>query len=248
VIDARQRHVRLSVSRGNPCSFFQFIPGIGRPAKIVKDSSKLKMSLRKIRIEPDGLAQIRLGRSQLIHKLLRDGDVQIRPRRWVRRAAIEVNRLLVVVQRQLILVLVVVAEPQVVVGPRHIGIKRNGLLKVWYDRQLTAGEKWENRIVQELNEADVIVLQLSRDFLASDYCVKTELATAIRRKEKGEAELIAYVLRACDWQQVPNLAKFQILPRDAKPINRWDKNEYWVDVAKGIREALEKRHSARRES
>jgi internalin A len=91
-------------------------------------------------------------------------------------------------------------------------MERNGLIRVFHDRELTAGEKWEARIVQELNDADVIVLQISNDFLASDYCVRTELPTAILRKERGEAELIAYVLRACAWEQMPDIKQFQLLP------------------------------------
>src|SRR5262249_40450778 len=80
-------------------------------------------------------------------------------------------------------------------------MERNGLIRPWYDRQITAGEKWEARILQELNEADAIVCQLSRDFLASDFCVLTELETAIQRKAAGQAELIAYVLRDCGWRE-----------------------------------------------
>ncbi|HMC59885.1 MAG TPA: COR domain-containing protein, partial [Candidatus Solibacter sp.] len=80
-------------------------------------------------------------------------------------------------------------------------MERNGLLRTWYDRELTAGEKWEPRIRQELIEADVIVCQLSRDFLASDFCMLTEFETALQRKASGEAELIAYVLKSCLWKE-----------------------------------------------
>ena len=125
-------------------------------------------------------------------------------------------------------------------------MERNGLLRMWHDRELTAGEAWDARIEQELNDADVIVLQLSRDFLASEYCVEKELAIGVQRKEKGEAELIAYVLQACAWEHVPDLKMFQILPPGARPINKWNSHEYWVAVADGIRKALEKLQSQRR--
>jgi internalin A len=118
-------------------------------------------------------------------------------------------------------------------------MERNGLLRAsWYDRELTAGEKWEPRILQELNEADVIVCQLSRDFLASDYCIETELDTALQRKAAGEAELIAYVLKACLWRET-RLKEFQILPKDAKPMGS-NKDKFWLEVCEGIQKALEK--------
>jgi internalin A len=125
-------------------------------------------------------------------------------------------------------------------------MERNGLIRPWYDRQLSAGEKWEARILQELSEADIIVCQISRDFLASDFCVLTELDTAIKRHEAGEATLIAYVLKECGWKSVPKLSQFQILPRDAKPIGKWrSKDEYWQNVAQGIEDAVKKLQNSR---
>lgn len=118
-------------------------------------------------------------------------------------------------------------------------MERNGLIRPWYDRALKAGEKWEPRILQELNEADAIICQLSRDFLASDFCVLTELETAIKHQESGEATLIAYVLKDCGWKEVPKLKEFQILPKDAKPLDDWkNKDKYWRAVAEGIQSAL----------
>ena len=91
-----------------------------------------------------------------------------------------------------------------------------------------------------MKQADVILCQLSRDFLSSDFCVLNELGTAIRRKEEGSAELIAYLLKDCGWDEVPKLKQFQMLPRGMKPLRAWNKDEYWRAVAKGIREVLEK--------
>jgi internalin A len=120
-------------------------------------------------------------------------------------------------------------------------MERNGQILTWYDRALPAGERWEESTLQELNSADVIVCQLSRDFLASDFCVLTELDTAIERKLAGDAELVAYVLKECGWKEVSKLKQFQVLPQDAKPLSDWkDGNKYWRAVAEGIKRVLEK--------
>ena len=51
---------------------------------------------------------------------------------------------------------------------------------------------------------------------------------------------MAYVLHACDWKST-EIANFQILPREAKSIDRWrDKHEYWATIADGIKEAVKK--------
>ena len=119
-------------------------------------------------------------------------------------------------------------------------MERNGLIRIWSDRALSAGDRWEQSILQELEAADVIICQLSRDFLASDFCTLVELDTAIKRKMAGEVELIAYVLKQCGWEEVPKLKQFQVLPKGAKPLSKWGKDEYWRAVAEGIQLALEK--------
>jgi internalin A len=130
----------------------------------------------------------------------------------------------------------------------------NGLIRMWYDRALPAGEQWEESILQELKSSDVIICQLSRDFLASEFCV-IELDAAIERKLAGEAELIAYILKDCGWKEVPKLKQFQVLPQDAKPLSDWKNgNKYWRAVAEGIQRVLERmqkeprRHSRQRQS
>ncbi|HYI93717.1 MAG TPA: COR domain-containing protein [Bryobacteraceae bacterium] len=125
-------------------------------------------------------------------------------------------------------------------------MERNGLIHTWFDRELSAGDKWESNILNELKSADIIVCQLSRDFLASDFCVLTELDIAIQRKIDGQAELIAYILKDCGWQDIPRLKQFQVLPRDAMPLANWrNKDKYWRAVAEGIQKVVEKLHARR---
>jgi internalin A len=124
--------------------------------------------------------------------------------------------------------------------------ERSGLVQSWYDGEITAGEEWKPLIEQRLREADVIVCQLSRDFLSSDFCMLNELETAIQRREAGEAALVAYILHDCDWKEVPKLAKFQILPCEAKSIDdRQNKHKYWMEISDGLKEAIKKHRQQR---
>jgi internalin A len=125
-------------------------------------------------------------------------------------------------------------------------LERNGSIRPWYDRALTAGELWEPRILQELESAEVVVIQLSPDFLASDFCVLKELAAAIERKRAGRAELVAYVLRECGWKQVRELGNFQMLPKDLKPVRSWrDPDRFWRAIAEGVASSVEKLRRAK---
>jgi hypothetical protein len=123
---------------------------------------------------------------------------------------------------------------------RHLALlRRDGVISGWHDRKIIAGTEWKKEIGRYLTTADVILLLINADFLASDFCYLTELAEAMRRHERGEARVIPVILRACDWTSAP-FGKLEALPTDAKPITSWpNQDEAFTDVAVGIRRAVE---------
>ncbi|WP_433936853.1 TIR domain-containing protein [Sorangium cellulosum] len=118
-------------------------------------------------------------------------------------------------------------------------LKREGLLQSWHDRRIDAGEERAGQIDRNLDEADVILLLVSADFLASDYCFDKEMKRALDRHDAGQARVIPIILRKTDWQSAP-FARLQALPKGARPVTLWqDRDEAWTDVAIGIRCAIE---------
>ncbi|WP_417384928.1 toll/interleukin-1 receptor domain-containing protein [Gimesia sp.] len=118
-------------------------------------------------------------------------------------------------------------------------LRRNGVISNWHDRRISAGREWEGQIDDHLNSAQVILLLISADFLASDYCSDIELERAMERHNAGEARVIPVILRACDWAG-SQFCKLQALPKDAEPITSWqNRDEAFTDVAKGIRIAVD---------
>ncbi|WP_437682868.1 pentapeptide repeat-containing protein [Sorangium sp. So ce131] len=118
-------------------------------------------------------------------------------------------------------------------------LKREGLLQSWHDRRIAAGDAWAGQIDEHLHEADVILLLVSADFLASDYCFDREMRRALERHDAGEARVIPVILRQTDWHSAP-FARLQALPNDGKPVTSWQNpDEAWTEVAKGIRRAVE---------
>lgn len=119
-----------------------------------------------------------------------------------------------------------------------IVLKRQHVIDDWHDRRISAGQEWEGRIHEHVNSAKVILLLISSDFLASDYCYDIEMARALERHYSGEAIVIPVILRACDWTSAP-FGKLQALPRNAEPVTSWQNiDEAFTGVAKGIREAI----------
>lgn len=118
-------------------------------------------------------------------------------------------------------------------------LKRQGLIDTWHDRRLKPGDHLDFNINKNLEEADVILLLISPDFLASTYCYKIEKARALQRVEEGTAKLISVILRPCEWDQT-DLRYYVVTPTDGKPITKWaDKDDAFLDVARSIRRAIE---------
>jgi len=122
---------------------------------------------------------------------------------------------------------------------KHLSmLKREGVITSWHDRKIGAGKEWEGDIDTHLNTARVILLLVSSDFVASDYCWDVEVKRAMERHEAGEARVIPIILRPVDWKSAP-FGKLQALPTDPKPVTSWsDRDEAFFDVAQGIRAAV----------
>jgi len=120
-------------------------------------------------------------------------------------------------------------------------------VRSWHDRQIGAGDLWKNAIDRNFQEADVILLLISADFLASDYCFDVEMNNALERHAAGEALVIPVILRPVDWQATP-FGKFQALPKDGKPVTTFENRDVALQqVAQGIRIAIDGLLNARRE-
>jgi hypothetical protein len=118
---------------------------------------------------------------------------------------------------------------------RHLSILRNqGLITEWHDRNISAGTEWEKAIDDHLNSAEVILLLISSDFLASKYCYSIEMTRALVRHDANEARVIPIILRAVSWRIAP-FSKLNALPRDGKAITSWSNHdEAFTNVAEGI--------------
>jgi internalin A len=118
-------------------------------------------------------------------------------------------------------------------------LERQGLIEPWHDRCILPGADQGTDIDRRLSTADIILLLVSADFIASDYCWGTEMKRALERHEMGQAVVVPVVLRPCEWSGTP-FAKLSALPRDARPVSHWtDPDDAWVDVARGIRRLIE---------
>ncbi len=118
-------------------------------------------------------------------------------------------------------------------------LKRQGKIRAWQDRDIEAGAEWDAEIKQQLESAEIILLLITPRFLASDYCYDLEIQRAMQRHEEGTARVIPIIVKPCDWQGT-SFSKLQVVPKDAKPITKWDdQDDAFLDVVKSIRRTVE---------
>lgn len=117
--------------------------------------------------------------------------------------------------------------------------ERLGAINGWHDRKITAGNEWAGQIHEHLNTARIILLLVSADFMASDYCYDIEVKRAMERHENKEARVIPIILRPCSWHRMP-FGKLQALPTDARAITEWsNRDKAFQDIVEGIKAVLE---------
>jgi WD40 repeat protein len=121
-------------------------------------------------------------------------------------------------------------------------LQRQGLIQLWYDREIRAGSEWEPEIKKQLDTAQIILLLVSPDFMASDYCYSIEMQRALERHQRGEATVIPIILRPVYWHGDP-LGRLQAFPTDGKPVtgSDWlDMDRAFYDITTGLYQVVEK--------
>ncbi len=124
----------------------------------------------------------------------------------------------------------------------HFGLLRQQrLITEWYDRDIDAGADWKDQIDNHLNMAHIILLLISADFIASEYCYSIEMQRALERHQSGSARVIPILLRPANWEEAP-FAKLQVLPRNKEAISTWENQDLaYTEIAIAIRAIVERR-------
>ncbi|WP_446810500.1 COR domain-containing protein [Methylomonas sp. 2BW1-5-20] len=110
-------------------------------------------------------------------------------------------------------------------------------LSLWHDRDIDAGAEWRPEILQQLEQADIVLCLVSQDFVNSDFCYLQEFETALAAHRRGEKTIMPIRLRKTDWQDLP-IAEIQGAPEEwitsaANP------DEAWCRVSERLRPLIE---------
>jgi hypothetical protein len=125
-------------------------------------------------------------------------------------------------------------------------LRRNNLIEGWSDREIAPGSNWKEEINFNIQRAKIILLLISPDFIASDYCYETETIFALEQHENNEAKVVPIIIRPCLWK-FSQFKHIQVLPKEGKAITTWEnRDSAWLNVAEGIIKVIEEFKEERR--
>jgi tetratricopeptide (TPR) repeat protein len=123
-------------------------------------------------------------------------------------------------------------------------LEMEGVLDVWDDRRLSAGDDWLPGIEAAMERARVAILLISADFLISKFIRGTEVPRLLERRRSAGLRVIPVIVHPCAWQAVGWLAPIQCRPKDGRPLSegpkyRIDKNlaELALEISNLLRSA-----------
>ena len=116
-------------------------------------------------------------------------------------------------------------------------LKNNGIVSEWYDRKIETGEEFLKDIDNNLDNADIICLMISSNFLSSNACLK-EKDNALGLANTKGIRVIPVILSPCAWTVHKELSDRLAIPTDGSPVTSFaDQNAGWLDAIQWILKA-----------
>lgn len=97
-------------------------------------------------------------------------------------------------------------------------LEKEGIIDLWVDTKISAGDKWKTKIEESLRKARVALLIISADFLASDFIVDNELPPLLSAAESKGTRIIPIVFKPCRFSRDKNLSSFQSINDPREPL------------------------------
>jgi len=114
-------------------------------------------------------------------------------------------------------------------------------LERWDDSLIQTGDKWLEEIETALARAQVALLLVSPDFLASDFIQRKELPKLFRSAEEDGLKIIWLPLRPSSWKLYPQIEQYQAIISPEKSLAQMsevDQDLAMVEITEKIQKAF----------
>jgi hypothetical protein len=109
--------------------------------------------------------------------------------------------------------------------------ERQELIEIWDTHEIDPGAVWSEAISAAVKEADIAVLLISADFLASEFISEKELPLLLAQHRAEDLVVLPAVVRPALWMHVPGLAETRFLNDPTKPLSSLGESERDVALA-----------------
>jgi len=118
-------------------------------------------------------------------------------------------------------------------------LERDRKIQPWHEGKIGAGEEREKEIARRLASADIVLLLVSADFLASNKRYEGDVKHAMKRHAQGAARVVPIILRPCVWEEAA-FGSLEALPPGGKPVTRYEDQDVAFDeIARGLRAVVD---------
>jgi len=83
-------------------------------------------------------------------------------------------------------------------------------IEYWEDTKLRGGDKWREEITTAIDNANVAILLVSTEFLASDFITSDELPPILRKAEEEGTRILPLIVAPCEYED-SELGDFQAI-------------------------------------
>jgi TIR domain/HEAT repeats/NACHT domain len=133
---------------------------------------------------------------------------------------------------------------------RHLrGLERHANVGRFDDRQLLGGDEWNAEVKAALDGADIILLLITANFIASEYIHRVELPAALRKRMNEGCVVIPVLLETC-YRKLLQIDDINYLPKDSegalKPVAEWrgpQRARCLTQVVEHVHGQMERRHA-----
>ena len=116
-------------------------------------------------------------------------------------------------------------------------LERARVLRVFDDTELNRDTGWREQLMKQLSAAKLVILLVSPDFLASDFCFVEEWPIAKKRWERRHATVTFALIEPCQWKET-DIGKLQGVPSHGKllPDDKRGAAEFWDKIVSKLRQ------------
>jgi hypothetical protein len=118
--------------------------------------------------------------------------------------------------------------------------ERDGIVELWSDDRIAAGDRWREEIATALDRARVALLLVSADFFGSDYIHSDELPPLLAAAETGGCRIIPVLVGPSRFHDIPELARFQSVPSGTTlgEMTPTEADRTLVELARAVEQTL----------